>query len=274
MKLLIIGGKGMAGHMIRDYFSRKNHEVYYTSRDSFDKKSIYIDVHDLTTLKKTIQNLKPDVVINCTGILNKKASEQKKEAIYVNSLFPHLLAKMSKENQAKFIHLSTDCVFQGDRGDYRERDFPDGTSDYARTKTLGEVYHPPHLTVRTSIIGPELKKDGIGLFLWFMNQKGTIKGYKNVLWNGVTTLELAKALEKMISQEITGLYHLTAPKKISKYKLLKMIQRVFNKNDVHIVPDYEIKLDRTLVNTRKDFHYEVLDYEAMLTELKEWMNRS
>ena len=139
---------------------------------------------------------------------------------------------------------------------------------------MGEIISEKHLTIRTSIIGPELKENGIGLFLWFMKQKGEIKGYEKVLWNGVTTLELAKALDTMIQKNITGLYHLGADEKISKAALLKLISEIFEKNDVEIIPDSNIVLDRTIKNKRSDFKYQVPTYEKMLVDLREWMKSS
>jgi len=272
MNLLILGGKGMAGHMITAYFKQKSdYNVFYTSRDKNDKDGIFLDVTDTTRLEEVINAIKPDIVINCIGILNDNASKDINLAFQLNSLLPHQLIKLLDRINAKLIHISTDCVFLGTKGAYTERDIPDGTSVYAKTKQLGEIFCNPHLTIRTSIIGPELKENGIGLFLWFMNQKGKIKGYENVYWNGVTTLELAKAIEKMIKKDITGLYHLGSNNKISKYQLLKLIQKTFRKNDVEIVPDTEIVLDRTIKSTRTDFIYPILSYEEMLLELKDWM---
>ncbi len=272
MKLLIVGGKGMAGHMLTQYFKKKTrYEVHFTSRDLEESEGYYLDVRDYNRVKEIIESVKPDIVINAVGILNDQASQKKIAAIQVNSLLPHQLANLLDQYGARFIHISTDCVFSGKRGDYKEGDFPDGTSDYAKTKVLGEVISPHHLTVRTSIIGPELKDNGIGLFLWFMKQKGEIKGYKKVYWNGVTTLELSKAIEKMIVQNITGLYHLSSATKISKYELLKLFQEIFEKKDVMIKPDCEIALDRTIQNTRDGFDYLVPSYEDMLIQLKDWM---
>ena len=262
----------MAGHMITAYFKQKSdYNVFYTSRDKNDKDGIFLDVTDTTRLEEVINAIKPDIVINCIGILNDNASKDINLAFQLNSLLPHQLIKLLDRINAKLIHISTDCVFLGTKGAYTERDIPDGTSVYAKTKQLGEIFCNPHLTIRTSIIGPELKENGIGLFLWFMNQKGKIKGYENVYWNGVTTLELAKAIEKMIKKDITGLYHLGSNNKISKYQLLKLIQKTFRKNDVEIVPDTEIVLDRTIKSTRTDFIYPILSYEEMLLELKDWM---
>lgn len=272
MKLLILGGKGMAGHVMVDYFMQKpQYDVVYTIRDLNDKNSLYLDVTDFKKLEEIIGSIKPDIIINCVGILNEHASNNPLFAFQVNSLLPHQLSKLMERHQGKLIHISTDCVFSGRKGDYIEEDIPDGTSVYAQSKHLGEIIGDKHLTIRTSIIGPELKENGIGLFLWFMKQTGEIKGYQNVLWNGVTTLELAKATEEMIKHKVTGLYHLGSETKISKYELLKLIQKVFGKNDVKIIPDYEVVLDRTINSTRIDFQYMIPAYEDMLVELRDWM---
>ncbi|MED4029646.1 SDR family oxidoreductase [Priestia megaterium] len=272
MKILILGGKGMAGHIITAYFQKKpEYQVFYTSRDPKDKGSIYVDVTNLTKLEEIIEVIKPDITINCIGILNEHATNNNKMAFQVNSLLPHQLVKLTERCQGKLIHISTDCVFSGSKGDYTENDIPDGTSIYAQTKQLGEIVSDKHLTIRTSIIGPELKEDGIGLFLWFMKQNGAIKGYEKVWWNGVTTLELAKAIEVMIKHDITGLYHLGSDEKVSKFKLLTLIQEIFEKNDVEIIPDSHIVLDRTIKSTRTDFQYTIPSYKHMLLELKDWM---
>jgi dTDP-4-dehydrorhamnose reductase len=272
MKILILGGKGMAGHIITAYFQKKSeYQVFYTSRNPKDKGSIYVDVTDLTKLEEIIEVIKPDITINCIGILNEYATNNNKMAFQVNSLLPHQLVKLTERCQGKLIHISTDCVFSGSKGDYTENDIPDGTSIYAQSKQLGEIVSDKHLTIRTSIIGPELKEDGIGLFLWFMKQNGVIKGYEKVWWNGVTTLELAKAIEVMIKHDITGLYHLGSEEKVSKFKLLTLIQEIFEKTDVEIIPDSHIVLDRTIKSTRTDFQYRIPSYKQMLLELKDWM---
>jgi dTDP-4-dehydrorhamnose reductase len=274
MKILILGGKGMAGHMITDYLQKNSkYKVFYSSRDKNEKDGIYLDVTDTIKLEEVINTIKPDITVNCIGILNDYASKDAKLSFQLNSLLPHQLVKLVERINGKLIHISTDCVFLGTKGDYTEKDTPDGTTVYAQSKQLGEIISDHHLTIRTSIIGPERKENGIGLFLWFMKQKGKIKGYEKVYWNGVTTLELAKAIETMIKHEVTGLYHLGSKKKISKYKLLKMIQNIFKKTDVEIVPDSEITLDRTIKSTRTDFDYPVPSYEEMLLELKDWMEQ-
>jgi len=272
VKVLIIGGNGMAGHMIVSYFKKRpQYDIYYTSRKQRNKNEIELDVRNHERLQTVLDVLSPHIVINCAGILNEEAAKNPLDAIYVNSFLPRFLARAIEKQGGKLIHISTDCVFSGKKGDYTENDFTDGTTMYARTKALGEVNHPKHLTIRTSIIGPEIRANGIGLFKWFLQQKGMIKGYEKVLWNGVTTLELAKAIEKMIGHDVGGLYHLIAPEKISKWKLLELIQDVFIKEDVTIIPESSIVLDRTLKNTRNDFQYTPPDYLSMLIELKVWM---
>ncbi|TCT25019.1 dTDP-4-dehydrorhamnose reductase [Melghiribacillus thermohalophilus] len=276
MKILVLGGRGMAGHMIVDYFhKRTEHDIFYTSRDRDDKEGFFLDVRDPDKTEQLIKQVSPDILINCIGLLNENASKNKVDAFYVNGILPHQLASWMERKNGKLIHISTDCVFSGERGSYTENDQPDPVSVYGKTKALGEIKESDvHLTIRTSMIGPELKENGIGLFQWFMKQRGEIFGYKQVFWNGVTTLELAKAINQMINNNITGLYHLCSESKISKHDLLKWIKQVFQKDDVRILEDESHQLDRTLLQTRSDFHYAVPDYEQMLIELKNWMDQS
>lgn len=271
--VLVLGGKGMAGHMIVDYLKqREDYNVHYTSRD-IDNDGIYLDVTNQIQVEELIDQMHPDVVINAIGILNQRAEANKTEAFQVNSLLPHQLAKLTTRYGGKLVHISTDCVFSGEKGDYKEEDSKDGTTVYAKTKAMGEVTNDSTLTIRTSIVGPELKAHGIGLLLWFMKQKGEIKGYKKMMWNGVTTLELAKAIDTMLKNDVKGLYHLCVQEKISKYDLLHLFKEAFNKDDVVIKPDEKVVLDRTIVNTRTDFRYSPPSYDIMIKELKDWMER-
>jgi dTDP-4-dehydrorhamnose reductase len=136
---------------------------------------------------------------------------------------------------------------------------------------LGEVVNSIDLTLRTSIIGPELKKEGEGLFDWFMNQTGSVSGYKNVYWSGVTTLELARAIDQAITQNLSGLYHVSQPEKISKYDLLFLIKKTWEKHDVEILPSEGKHSDKSLICTRKDFDYRIQNYEKMLLDLFRFM---
>ena len=230
-----------------------------------------MDVRNLESVKKVLNDHKADIVINATGLLNEYAETHVMEAIQVNSLLPHTLMEMVNEYRGKLIHISTDCVFSGEKGRYAEHDTKDGTNVYSKSKALGEVEASPHLTVRTSIIGPELKKNGIGLLHWFTQQKGPIKGYQNVFWNGVTTLELAKAIQAFIIDNVAGLYHLSVDQRISKYDLLLLFKEIFRQDEVEIIPVKEPVHDKTLIHTRKDYKYSVPSYREMLYELHDWM---
>lgn len=274
MKILLLGGGGMAGHIIEDYLKRETlNDVIVTTRKKNQDGRLFFDAKNLNQIQELISKIKPDRVINCIGLLNHSASENIRDAILINSLLPHELSRLLDEYGGKLIHISTDCVYSGLKGNYAETDEPDGTSVYARTKILGEIANTHHLTIRTSIIGPEIK-EGIGLFQWFTKQEGDIMGYKNVSWNGVTTLELAKFIAEAIEDDFQGLYHLTALESLSKYELLTLIQSVFEKKDVKIHPAEQPISDRTLLNTRDDISYHVPTYLVMLHELKKWMDAS
>lgn len=274
MKILLFGGRGMAGHMIVDYFKENSDYVIMSTVRKESEKSnnkIVIDVANVKKVEHLLEFFQPDIVINAVGILNEFATNNISEAIYINSLFPHLLEKYSFQYGYKLIHISTDCVFSGEKGEYTEKDFSDGKSVYARTKILGEITGNPHVTIRTSIIGPELKSNGIGLFHWFMTQNNQqVKGYQRVFWSGVTTLELAKVVMWVLDKPISGLFHLTSPIKISKFDLLTLIKSVFKK-DVDIVPYDGIISDKSLIQTRKDIAYKVPNYSDMIKELREWI---
>ncbi|KQX49173.1 MULTISPECIES: dTDP-4-dehydrorhamnose reductase family protein [unclassified Paenibacillus] len=273
MKLLIMGGHGMAGHMLVQYFRRcSDHSVYYTVRQSKDPYGLYVDVRDWDLTEKVLKAVSPDVVINCIGLLNEAAEKNPVEAYWLNGILPHRLKEAANGLGYKLIHISSDCVFTGNNGNHKEDDVPDGTSVYARSKALGEVTDSPHLTIRTSIIGPEIRENGIGLLQWFMKQEGEVAGYRQAIWNGITTLELAKCIQYILEEEpLEGLLHVRAPEDISKYDLLMLFQQTFMKTNVLIRADDKVKLNRTLLNTRRNFNYKVPGYEAMLKELRNWM---
>lgn len=176
-----------------------------------------------------------------------------------------------EQKNIKRIHLSTDCVFSGLKGMYKEDDIKDEKNIYGLSKNIGEIEDDKNLTFRMSIIGPEIKNNGTGLFNWFMMQKGKIKGYSNVYWTGIRTLELAKAIEVAINEDLKGLYHLVCNEKISKYELLCMIKEIFNKEDVIIEMDDSKICDKSMINSRKDFSFRVGNYRQMLSELKNWI---
>lgn len=272
-KVLVLGAAGMAGHMICEYlktFTGK-YKIYKICHNiKLDSESILLDIFDLDLLDTTIRMINPDVIINSIGILNKNAEDNPSKTIFINSYFPRYLEEKFKNTNVKLIHLSTDCVFSGDTGNYSETSETDGKDIYARTKILGEINNNKDLTVRTSIIGPELKNNGTGLFHWFMKQTNSIKGYSKVIWSGVTTLQLAKSLHDMIESNLTGLYNLAAKKPISKYELLKIINVIFQKNII-IEDCKENYNNKSLISIRSDFPVNLPTYTEMIMELRDWM---
>jgi dTDP-4-dehydrorhamnose reductase len=211
------------------------------------------------------------VVINCIGLLNKTAEDNPEMAVWFNSYFPQLLASYGKIHQFKLIHISTDCVFSGKEGGYTENSFKNGIGFYAQSKALGEVINTKDLTFRTSIIGPELKQSGIGLFHWFMNQKDEIFGFTEAFWSGVTTIELAKGIHEAIQQDLIGLYQFVNNNKISKYDLVKEFNSIFKEDKIKITPKSDYKVDKSLISTRKDFEYTIPSFKGMIEEMKKWM---
>lgn len=268
-RVVVVGSLGMAGHMIQRYLSGlAGYEVIGLARTQ-DARFVdrQVDVENLGQLSDVLKAVVPAVVVNCVGVLNTAPDDDPARAILLNSYLPHWLARMGDELGFRLIHLSTDCVFSGATGGYTESSQPDGTTLYARTKALGEVSRSPHLTFRTSIVGPELSQNGNGLMEWFLRQTGTVPGYASVLWTGVTTLELAKAVRAAIEENLSGLYHLVPDTSISKSDLLVEIARAFEVHDVQVVPQGTPRCQRTLVCTRTDFSFPVHDYSTMLDEL-------
>ncbi len=268
MKILILGENGMLGHVVYNYFKQKNYEVVGTRVK--DGEIVYDAYKNQEALEEIIKEQKPNIVINCIGILNQVAEDNKPLAVKLNSLLPHYVDSLSEKYDFKFIHVSTDCVFDGIKGNYNEECLPDATSFYGRSKALGEINNNRNVTLRTSIIGPDFNPNGIGLFQWFMNQTGTINGFSKVMWTGVTTIQLAKAMEKAIENNVTGLNHVVNNKTISKYDLLKLIKEVFEK-DIEIKKEEQTASEKTLVRTEKSFDFEVPSYEEMIIDMKEWV---
>lgn len=271
-KILVIGIKGMAGHVIFNSLPKLgNYEVYGMARNVSSTNRIFnLDVSNTVELKKII-DLDFDVVINCIGILNKDAEDNPHKAIWFNSYFPHLLESYTKNTRTKVISISTDCVFSGKRGSYTETDFKDGEGFYATSKSIGELTNDKDLTIRTSIIGPELNKEGIGLFHWFMQQHNEISGYSNAFWSGITTIELAKVIHQAILQDINGLLIVAGYTKIDKFSLLKLFNKFFKKNSLKIIENSEYKVDKSMYSSRNDFKYNVPSYEEMIQEMKNWI---
>jgi dTDP-4-dehydrorhamnose reductase len=273
MKLLILGGTGMAGHTISIYFKEAGHDVTAFSRSKVDYcKNVNGDITDFENLKKLINEGQYDAIINAIGILNQDAEDHKSNAVLLNSYLPHFLSDTTKEMKTRVIHMSTDCVFSGKTGGYSETSFRDGETFYDRSKALGELENNKDLTFRNSIIGPDMSERGIGLFNWFMKQEGQINGFTKAIWTGVTTLTLAKAMEQALKENLTGLYNLVNNETISKYELLKLFNKYMKDGQIEIKPSDNLSLDKSLINNRIDFSFEVPSYETMVAEMKEWID--
>lgn len=275
LKILILGSTGMAGHVITTYFEERGiYEVYNLAyRRKLNDNTFILDVTDFNRLHNFLDRVDFDVIINCIGILNQYAEEYKDKAILLNSYLPYFLEEKYKNSYTKIIHLSTDCVFSGKSGQYKENSFKDGDTFYDRTKALGEIYTGNSLTFRTSIIGPDCDYNGIGLFNWFMKSAGQINGYVNAIWTGITTIELAKGIEEAIEQNLTGIYHLVSKNSINKYELLTLLKKKFHRDDIFINKYENQYIDKSLINTRNDFNFNVPTYDNMIEEMREWIKK-
>ena len=273
MKILVLGGTGMAGHTISIYFKEAGHDVTSFSRTKVDYcKNINGDITNFSELKKLIVEGQYDAVINAIGILNQDAENNKSNAVLLNSYLPHFLCEITKDLNTRIIHMSTDCVFSGGSGGYTESSLRDGSTFYDRSKALGEIENNKDLTFRNSIIGPDMHEKGIGLFNWFMKQDNQIGGYTKAIWTGVTTLTLAKAMEQALIENLTGLYNLVNNETISKYELTGLFNQYFKNNKIEILRNDTVSIDKSLINNRKDFSFVVPSYENMIKEMKEWVD--
>jgi dTDP-4-dehydrorhamnose reductase len=277
-KILILGSTGMAGHVIKKYLNNINEfEIYDLARSDFYFKPYFKqEVTNFEKLNEIIHQYSFDYIINCVGLLSKPSEDNPDLAILLNAYLPHFIERTTKDTKTKIIHISTDCVFSGKKGDYKENDLTDGTGFYAQSKALGEIINDKDLTIRTSIIGPELNLEGVGLFNWFVKQNGQIYGYANAYWSGITTLELAKNITEIILNKtsVSGLLHLTNNSKISKHQLLLNIQYIFNLKNINIIESNEYKVDKSLLNSRDDINLNIPSYSNMILELMDWMNKN
>lgn len=271
-KCLILGSTGMLGHVLNGYLELNSKISLFnvSFRNKLNSRTKILDVSNFSLLEKFIEEIKPDFIINCVGVLIKGSNKNIKNAIQINAFFPHLLLELCDKLNCKLIHISTDCVFSGQDGGYNENSIKDAIDIYGKTKSLGEFNLENHLCVRTSIIGPELKEKGEGLFHWLLNQKGEIFGFKNVFWSGVTTLELSKAIEFSIENDVSGLWNLTNEVVISKHELLEKIINYFELNEIDLKSNSE-KISNKSLKTIRDINYRVPNYDQMIYELKNYI---
>lgn len=259
MKALIFGGSGMLGHQLAQVL-RPRFETYVTLRNGNSLGSQFLEpqriiagvsAEDFDSVIQAFAKTRPDVVVNCIGVVKQQAAAKDPIAcLNINAVFPHRLAKLCQTAGARLIHVSTDCVFSGKKGNYLESDFADADDLYGRSKFLGEVQGPGCLTLRTSIIGRELRSQH-GLVEWFLSNVGkTVSGYRNAIFSGLTTAALAELIADLIDRfpRLDGLWHV-ATKPINKFDLLTLVRDLYGVN-IQIEPDDRFQCDRSLCDAR------------------------
>ena len=261
MKVLVIGASGMIGSTVLRVLSEKSDwEVLGTVRDTSVRRFFSdaiaerlipgVDIENLDLLVKVLNQIRPDVVVNCAGLTKHRSkADDPLIAIPINTLMPHRLAELCKLVGARLIHVSTDCVFSGEKGGYTEDDFADARDVYGKSKALGEVLYPHTITLRTSTIGHELQSKN-GLLDWFLSQGERCKGYKQAIFSGLPTVVFAQVIRDVVipKKQLFGLYHVAA-EPISKFDLLKLIAEIYCKA-IEIVPDDKFVINRSLAADR------------------------
>jgi dTDP-4-dehydrorhamnose reductase len=257
MKVLVLGVSGMLGNAAYRVLSANPElRVFGTARSEGARKFfspalaenivLGVDVESQDSLIKAFGTVRPDVVINCVGLVKQLSdANDPLMAVPINTLLPHRLAALCKASGARLVHISTDCVFSGKKGGYLESDFPDAYDLYGRSKLLGEVDYPHAITLRTSIIGRELS-GARSLVGWFLAQQGKVDGFTGAVFSGLPTMELARVINEFVlpRPHLHGLYHVAA-KPINKYDLLKLVASTYGK-DTEIVPSDRLTIDRSL----------------------------
>lgn len=286
MKILVLGITGMLGHKAFEHFSSsKKYETFGTLRNDKDisqyfsnynnQVNIFSNVNALNIeeVYKVINKVKPNVILNCIGIIKQlKESKDPLISIELNALFPHKLASFVENTATRLIHISTDCVFSGEKGNYLEKDCSDAKDLYGKTKFLGELNsYKNSITLRTSIIGPELKSR-VSLLEWFKSQTVHIKGYVNAIYSGFPTIELINIIENYIipNNNSHGLYNVSSTP-ISKFDLLNLIAKEYKK-DILIEPFQDFKNNKSLNSDlfKKEFGYNPKSWRQMIFELKKY----
>lgn len=281
-KVMVLGATGMLGNaVLRVFSSDASFVVSGTARsdstrrrlpkDLWDNVITGIDVEQHDSLVQAFAQIRPDVVINCVGVIKQlSAANDPLSALPINAMLPHRLARLSAINGARLVHVSTDCVFDGTKGMYLESDRPNAHDLYGRSKLLGEVDYDNAITLRTSIIGHELNSAN-ALVDWFLSQEGSVKGYRHAIFSGLPTAELAMVIREHVLPypALRGLYHVSA-EPIAKYDLLKLVAETYGKR-IEIIPDYDLKIDRSLNSDR--FRHETGYWPASWPELIKIMHQ-
>jgi dTDP-4-dehydrorhamnose reductase len=259
--VLILGASGMLGHVVLRWFVGQGHHTVSGSVRSetamrrlpaglHEHVIIGADVDSTDSLAELFVRVRPTVVVNCVGLVKQLTqAEDPLAALPINALLPHRLARLCALVDARLVHISTDCVFSGRRGNYQESDVADAEDLYGRSKLLGEIVAAPAVTLRTSIIGPELGS-AHGLIGWFLSQPGPVRGFTRAVFSGLPTVELARVIHDIVvpNTDLTGLYHVSA-ESITKFDLLVRVARIYGRA-IEIWPDDAVAIDRSLDSTR------------------------
>ena len=280
MRILVIGGSGMLGHKLVQAW-RNRFDVWTTLKGRFEEYEnlgIFVkektfdkaDVENFETIEKIIEKTAPDVIFNAVGIIKQlPSSKDVVKTLLINSIFPHRLAEISEKSGIRLINISTDCVFDGKKGNYNEEDVSNATDVYGKSKNLGEVAGKNCLTLRTSIIGREIQTSH-SLVEWFLSNRGKkVKGFVNAIYTGFPTIVLAGIIADLIERHksLTGLYHVSA-EPINKYDLLKLINEAYGAG-VEIEPEEDFYIDRSLYSTkfRQATGFTPAGWQAMIKEM-------
>lgn len=260
-RVLVLGASGMLGSTLFRAFSRDpDLQTFGAVREANTKRHFAPVLHDAlipnvrldgeSGLLTALGVAKPDVVVNCIGIIKQLPSANDHlESLAINATLPHRLAKYCDATGARLVHFSTDCVFSGKHGNYREEDFPDAYDLYGRTKFLGEVAYKNSITLRTSIIGHELDRSK-SLVDWFLSQSTEVKGFTKAVFSGLPTIEVARVVKEHVipNPNLSGLFHLSVDP-INKYDLLNLVASTYGKT-INIIPDDKLVIDRSLNSDR------------------------
>ncbi|MBU1281941.1 MAG: SDR family oxidoreductase [Gammaproteobacteria bacterium] len=262
MRILVLGVTGMLGQAVfRAFAADASHETWGTLRssgalrhfpqDSHVRLLCGVDVLDQDALVAVLGNVKPNVVINCVGLIKQLAdAKDPLTALPINAMLPHRLARLCELAGARLIHVSTDCVFSGRKGLYAESDLSDAEDLYGKSKYIGELHDLPHaITLRTSIIGHELGS-AYALVDWFLAQQGEVRGFTKAIFSGLPTVELARVMKDFVvpHPKLSGLYHVAA-EPIDKFRLLSLVATQYAKQ-IGIRPDDALVIDRSLDGSR------------------------
>ena len=270
-KVLVLGATGMLGHVVFERLKSSSCSVVGTCRRKNTSLLFFDATQSFEDSFKSLDLLSYDAVVNCIGVLIKESNESYDLAHRVNVQLPKSLENFTEGSKTKIIHVSTDCVFSGSKGQYKVSDNADSKDTYGKTKSLGELNNGKDLTIRTSIIGPDLSVNGEGLFNWFFTlpENKQILGYSNAIWSGVSTIELADIICREIHGERTGLVQISRSNSISKFELLETF-KLFNNVDVGISKHENVRVDKSLVPCSG---FQISDsYLTMLEGVCRWVN--